>query len=111
MTNEERLNINLTFIIKLHEVMSRIITEEVDNPVLKFVLKKEFKGLFAQSKKVDREFRKFIREMKKYDDPEELFDTGCDHFYDLIKATHGLDTEEKYVKAIALINNLSTSKN
>lgn len=110
MTKEQRqnqLDINLTFIVELSEVMTRIVTEDIDNPALKFILKKEFNGLFAQCKKVDKEFRKYIKQDKRYDDPEELFDTGADHMYNLIKSTYGIKSGAGWEEAIVLIKSLA----
>ncbi|MFZ7121739.1 MAG: hypothetical protein ACOWWH_12435 [Eubacteriaceae bacterium] len=114
MTKEEqqkKLDISLTFILQLHEVMLRFITEDIDNPALKHIMKKEFKGLFAQSKKLDKEFRKYINQDKRFDDPEELFDSEADYIYDLIKATYGLNNHSKWDRAIAVVKNIANGVN
>ena len=107
---EKRLNVSLTFILHLNELILRLMVEEIDNVELKRMLKKSFKSMFKEAKKVDTEYRKFIRQCEKLDDPEEVFDTDVDYLYELIKATVNLDSGDKYIKAIACVQNIANSK-
>ena len=106
----KRLDINLTFLIQLKEVCLQIMTEEIDNPALKHILKKEFKGWFWQAKKVDREFRKYINMDKRYDDPEGMFDDESENMYNIIKSTYGLNSADKWTRAIACVKNIANEK-
>jgi len=103
--SDKDLNIRLTFIVELLEVINRI-ADTVDNKKLKHIIKKDFNKIIKEGRRLDKDYRKYIVEMNNYEDPEEQFDSECDYLYDLILATYGLKTEEKYIKAISSIKML-----
>lgn len=107
MTKEEKLDINLTFMLELKEVVLRIMTEEIDNPALKKMLKREFKGWYNAANKVDKEFRKYIKQDNRFDDPEELFDSGADYMYNLIKATYGIKSSEGWQEITEFVESVA----
>ena len=103
MSKEVELNIKLTFIVELLEVINRIIFDAVDNPALKHVLKKDFNKILKEGKRLDRDYRKYINQDARFEDPEELFDTDADGLYDLVMATKHLSTPEQWIKAISSV--------
>ena len=103
---KEELDITITQILVLLEVINRMITKELDHPALKFLMKRDFKKLFKAGKDLDKHYRKVIRDVSNYDDPEEAYDTEADMIYDLIRATIGIEDDETWLKAISTVKNL-----
>lgn len=103
MSKEKELNIKLTFIVELLEVINRIIYDTVDNPALKHILKKDFNKILKEGKRLDKDYRKYISQDERFEDAEEMFDTDVDGLYDLIMATRTLATHEQWIKAISSV--------
>ena len=107
MTNEKELNINLTFIVELLEVINRFIDLTRDNKALRHILKNDFNRLMKEAHRLDRDYRSHIKKDSRFEDAEEMFDTDVDNLFELISATRGINTEEGYSEAITLVKSVA----
>ena len=82
--SEIKDNINITLILQLTEVINRIIDCEIDNKTFKMCMKRDFKALSKAARDLDKSYRGFIKTYKKFENPEELFDTDVDDLYTLV---------------------------
>jgi len=58
--------------------------------------------MLKQSRKLDKVFRGYIKQMNA-DDPEESFDLDCDFLFDLLIEVGRFKTDEQYIKALSTL--------
>jgi hypothetical protein len=111
MTPQQKHKNNQVFtsILVIQEVSQRLLSELIDTNLITHDVKQSFHQYLKFGEKFRNKWIKAIR-LNYGDEAEELHERDADELYDLFNIIKQLSTDEQFIRAKALLNNLVNDK-
>jgi hypothetical protein len=109
MSTIEQNNKTFTYLLVVQEVSQRLLSELIGIDEVTREVKQTFGIYLKHGEKFRKKWIKAIRD-KYGEEAEEMHETDADYHYQLFKAASGIKTDDQFIRAIALVNNIVNEK-